>query len=325
MEMTTLGLTFEDVYKEVSNYLGLGLAPTGGNLALTKKYVNDGYRIFLMGTDPRTQRVFQWSFLAPAATLDVWAATSGACTDLTYDSGTGKTAITNTSATDTFYPSMVGHEITFAATGNSYTITDYVDATQVKVATDITATESSTDGYSVLANGTYSLPDDFAAVIDDFTYDAAGPLIKLQPRSPQFIRQLFAGGGSVSGPPQCYAIQPRAFEAVAGQRYEALVWPVSGSHYRLHYRYRVEPAELSADEDYPMGGPQHAQTILQAALMVAEQRHNDTVGPHTNAFEKLMAASIDLDAANKPANLSACEDGNPLAGLARRTNNVTYS
>jgi len=321
--MADLSLTFSDMYKEISNYLGLGLAPTGADLALVKKYANDGYRTFLMGMDPRTQRAYQWSFLAPAATLDVWADSSGTCTDLAYDGGTGKTTVTNTSATDAFYPSMVGHEITFATTGNSYAITDYVDAAKVKVAADITATESSTDGYSVAANGAYSLPADFAAVIDDFAYGTSGPLIKLRPRSPQFIRELLAGGGAVSGPPQCYAVQPRLFEPATGQRYEALVWPVSGGHYCLHYRYRVEPAGLSGDDDFPVGGPQHAQTILQAALMVAEQRHNDTVGPHAEAFAKLMAASVDLDAANKPRNLGDVA-GEPAAS-GRRANPVTYA
>jgi hypothetical protein len=264
--MTTLGLTFADLYKEVSNYLGLGLTPTGGDLTLAKKYANDGYRLFLMGVDPRSARAYQWSFLAPAASLSL---SPGA--------------------------------------------------------------------------DTFALPDDFAAILDDPAYasDSDARAVGasaggLSPRSAAYIRQLDAGGatspasgeGASPGAPRYYAILPRAFTPAQGQRYDLLVWPAPAASCTLRYRYRREPAALAGDADYPLGGPQHAMTLLQAGLAVAEQRHNDARGIHTDQFERLMAFSIDLDSANKPHNLGDSGGGPTAGGTAaaagRGMNPVTY-
>ncbi len=243
--MADLTLTFSDLYKEVSNFLGLGLSPTGDNLTLAKKYANDGYRLFLMGMDPRSGRAYAWTFLSPERSLTLAA---GA------------------------------------------------------------------------ADGRYALPDDFAAILDDPTLSAetsgARPG-RLAPRSAAYIRQLQASRAP-GGPPRYYAVVPRALEAAVGQRYDLLVWPTPAASCEARLRYRVQPAAMSADTDRPLGGPPHALTILEAALAVAEQRHNDTRGIHTEQFERLMAFSIDLDAANQPRALGDVGGGAPEAFDRRR-------
>jgi len=70
---TDLQLSFEDIYVEISDYLGWSRTPAGQRLATVRRYANDGYRVFLMGADPRTGEAHEWSFLAPAASLDVAA------------------------------------------------------------------------------------------------------------------------------------------------------------------------------------------------------------------------------------------------------------
>jgi len=249
--MADLTLTFLDLYKEVSNFLGLGLSPAGDSLALAKKCANDGYRLFLMGMDPRSGRAYAWTFLSPE------------------------------------------HSLTLSAGA---------------------------------ADGHYALPADFAAILDDPTLPSestghgARPS-RLAPRSAAYIRQLHAGGAP-GGPPRYYAVMPQAFDAAVGQRYDLLVWPTPAAGCSLRFRYRVEPAALAADADRPLGGPQHALTILEAALAVAEQRHNDTRGIHTEQFERLMAFSIDLDAANQPRALGDVGGGAPEA--FERRGIVTY-
>jgi hypothetical protein len=323
--MTDLSLTFADLYKEVSNFLGLGLSPSGDKLALAKKYANDGYRLFLMGVDPRSQRAYQWSFLAPAASLDLWAsvaADEGVTVTGVYASGT--TTLTATGGAP-FHPSMVGRTIAITGMG-SFPISGYTSAGVIAVKGNAACTSKT---FSIAADGSYGLPAGFAAIIDDpcpagaaqgFAGSGAAPLAggALRPRSAAYIRQLYAGGGIQTGTPQYYAVVPRAFAASEGQRYDMLVWPAPVASITVCYRYRVEPDALSADGDLPLGGPQHALTILQAALAVAEQRHNDARGIHTEQFERLMAFSIDLDAANKPHNLGDSGGGPPPDVLGRR-------
>jgi hypothetical protein len=336
--MTNLGLTFSDLYKEVSNFLGLGLSPAGDNLELAKKYARDGYRLFLMGIDPRSGRAYQWSFLAPAASLDLWpgvgadagATVTGVC-------ASGVTTLTAALAAPPaasppvgpFYPSMVGRTIQVTDVG-SFTISDCVSAGVIQVQGDAACTANAIT-FAVVADGTYGLPDGFAAIIDDpalapapnsaVGFAGAG---RIAPRSAAYLRQIYAGGSTapVTGAPRYYAIVPRAFSPADGQRYDMLVWPTPGTHCQVAYRYRLEPGAMSADGDLPLGGPQHALTVLQAALAVAEQRHNDQRGIHTEQFERLMAFSIDLDAANKPHNLG--DSGGGTEAVWRTRNSVTY-
>jgi len=324
--MTTLGLTFADLYKEVSNFLGLGLSPAEADLDLAKKYANDGYRLFLMGVDPRTQRAYPWSFLAPAASLDLWpavAAVAGVTVTGTHASGT--TTLTRSGGTP-FYPSMVGRTISITGVG-AFVISGYTSASVIAVRGNAACTGKT---FSIAAGGTYGLSADFAAVVDDPAYEAADTAAamatggRLAPRSAAYVRQLLAGCGTgVTPVPRYYAVLPRAFAAAEGQRYDLLVWPVPAALHTVQFRYRVEPAALSGDGDYPLGGPQHASTILEAALAVAEQRHNDARGIHTEQFERLMAFSIDLDAAGRPHTLG--DSGGGDAGTAGgRRGVVTY-
>jgi len=62
----TLQLTFADLRREVCNYLGAGDYPSPAQLAAAGRLVNEGYRRFLLGLDPRTQRAYAWSFLDTA-------------------------------------------------------------------------------------------------------------------------------------------------------------------------------------------------------------------------------------------------------------------
>lgn len=74
MAESTLSMTFADLYQEVSDSLGTGLAPTGDALTRVKKRVNDGYRRFLSGAMPN-QQPHVWSFLKTTATLILVAGT----------------------------------------------------------------------------------------------------------------------------------------------------------------------------------------------------------------------------------------------------------
>jgi len=70
--MSNMRLTFEDVYNKVSEFLGLGSAPTDSDvLTSVKDLTYRGYRRFLFPIDPETKLPYHWSFLRKTATLKV--------------------------------------------------------------------------------------------------------------------------------------------------------------------------------------------------------------------------------------------------------------
>ena len=67
--MARLTLTYSDLYKKVSEFLGLGSSPTGTNLTKVKDIVARGYRQFLYPIDIRTDELHEWSFLKQFHTI----------------------------------------------------------------------------------------------------------------------------------------------------------------------------------------------------------------------------------------------------------------
>lgn len=319
---TSLELTFEDLYTEVADYLGYGRNPSGARLTEARRYANEGYLRFLLGADPRTDlppggRAYDWSFLAPAATITFWAAATGTVSGTP---GYGAGASTVTATESKFYASMVGHAFTFDSSGNEYTITAYTSATQVSVSGDASG-EASGDTFTIAADGTYSLPNDFGAILDDFACDRSSASARVVHRPVAWIRWRAAGSGASSGIPEAYAIQPRVFDEGVGQRHEVLVDPIPGADYTMHYRYRINPDRMDAADDRPFGGPLHAQALLECVLAVAEERKNDGQTDHQDRARQLLAVAIDLDSRNKPRNLGSTDDAGPASG---RRGTVSY-
>lgn len=97
--MASLILTFEDTYKRVSDFLGLGTSPTGTNLTKVKDITYRAYRKFLFPFNPATGQIYVWSFLRKTGTLitaaDKWQYTLpedfvGLVSGFKYDAGENK-------------------------------------------------------------------------------------------------------------------------------------------------------------------------------------------------------------------------------------------
>jgi len=319
----TLSLTFSDIYAEVGEFMGYGRAATG-KTAEVKRHGNAGYRRFLAGMDPRMNSAYDWSFLSPHDTIELWGDTTGdtpAGLTGTTD-GAGNSATTVGMSAATFFDSMVGHRLAFA--GGSYEIISYASGKTVTVLGDAT-TVGSSSGCSVTANGVYGLPDDFAYMMDDPAYETDETPGTLANRSVSWIRHQRSGEGTVTGPPNAYAVAPRAFTTRTGQRHDLLVWPVPASNRTMRYRYRVNPDALSGDDDYPYGGAMHADTIFKCAKAAAEEHMEDKRPFWQDKAKEAMAASIDMDARNKPSNLGAMTDNSDdLSPMYDRRGDVSY-
>jgi hypothetical protein len=66
--MASLVLQFDDVYKRVSDFLGLGTSPTGTNLTKVKDITYRAYRKFLVPLTANGQ-IYVWSFLRKPGTI----------------------------------------------------------------------------------------------------------------------------------------------------------------------------------------------------------------------------------------------------------------
>lgn len=68
--MAYLVNTFENIYKDVSRFMGLGSSPAGDDLTLVKDITYRGYIKFLTAVHPRTGQLYRWSFLKKSAVLN---------------------------------------------------------------------------------------------------------------------------------------------------------------------------------------------------------------------------------------------------------------
>ena len=109
------------------------------------------------------------------------------------------------------------------------------------------------------------------------------------------LRQLYATK-PLSGTPRYAAVRPKARTGGGSrQRHEVLFYPTPNQTLTLEYRYSLSPVALSKENEYPHGGTQHAETILQSCLAVAEERKEKARGTAYAKWMERLQASIELD------------------------------
>jgi len=113
--------------------------------------------------------------------------------------------------------------------------------------------------------------------------------------TPEQIHRLRLGSSSDSGVPQWAAVEPKAFVAATGTRWQMVFWPTPDASYTARYRYNVNPDAVASGE-YPIGGAQHAATIRAACRAKAEQlRSGGARGHYYLEFVDCLRASISQD------------------------------
>jgi hypothetical protein len=119
------------------------------------------------------------------------------------------------------------------------------------------------------------------------------------------IRKKRQDAPDTTGTPQIACIRPTLATAPThGQRWDLCVWPTPDAEYTVVYRYFVLADALSEEQPYPLGGQEHAETILTSCLAVAEERRDNVQGgPQMQAFATMLANSMAADRKRKPSNL----------------------
>lgn len=159
-----------------------------------------------------------------------------------------------------------------------------------------------------LASGsrTVEMPDDFGGLEEQVVVaDVSGRRsCALFLTSVSHVRQMETRHPDTSGLPSLCALEPlKDMPPNEGQRHVLRFWPKADQNYQVLVQYYVNPDFLSGTAPYAYGGPQHAQTLLEACLSEAELLLDDTAGVHAAEFQRLLTVSMDIDRRNKPMNL----------------------
>lgn len=310
-------LVFTDFQRRVAQILGYDRTPgnwSSNQTAEVNDIIQSGYRQFLYPFVPG-RGVYEWSFLRPTQTLVAWADTTGTTSGApVYDAAAYSTV---TATTSIFHPTMIGSDFTFDTSGTDYEIYSYTSGTVIKVVGDASG-EASGDTCTITATGNLAMPDDFGGTLDHLWFDSDNSYNPLVCRSEGEILNLRSGGAG-NGVPQMFAVRPKTTDGTVGQRFEMLVWPTPSTDYTLYYKYLTLRNELDGTYDYPLGGAQHAETVLLAILSEAEVFRDEAEGVYTQRFRRQLAASIAYDKEfGKATSLGYVGDNSDFIGTGNR-------
>ncbi|MHC4176282.1 MAG: hypothetical protein ACYSWU_02180 [Planctomycetota bacterium] len=288
MSESSLALTYDNLMAATAERAGYGYrANVAAGLSANEEtevdlYVKEGYREFLLA--------YEWSFTRPVTTSVLWATETGTVTG----QGVYSSPSTTITASGTFFPTMVGHSFVFGTSGTSYTIDGYTSATVITVTGNASA-ETADDSFTITANGSYRLPDDFGGLIGDVFFEANdGRYIPLDNTGEAELIAMQQASTSTGRPTIC-ATSTVAATGTVGTRWNLLAWRYVDSDYTVRYQYQVLPDAL-ATTNYPYGGARHADTIKYACYAAMERSKFQLAnGPNEKQYAKLLRMSIKAD------------------------------
>ena len=292
-----------------------------------------GLRSFYFPT-PANGRSHVWSFLEKTDTLntvpDYGTVTGTVVDESLYPSGLP--AISRwyfNATTEIFDESMVGLPITLESEAYSGvqafagTIAAVISKTRIKLSDarhECSESDLATFSFPVFG-GNYALPDDFGGLIGDMTYDYNNAIHTVTVTGEGEIRRLRQFNNR-RGAAEYVASRPLLSDGTGIQKHELLVFPTPEILKTLIYKYRCLPQKLSPGQ-VPLGGMQHAETILAACEAAA----GEIVGkPEYQAkFAERLATSVAIDReAMAPEFLGSMNVRTDTASLHTRSGLVTY-
>lgn len=146
----------------------------------------------------------------------------------------------------------------------------------------------------VAAESEYNLPEDFANFIGEPTTARGNGTGRLSIAQESHLRQLINSDGS-TGAPRYVAKRHISGKGKVKSQSKLIVYPVPTSAETITVQYGVMPPRLSNDDPWPLGGPEHAQTILACCHAVMEERGGGEGGVFRAKMSEALASSISID------------------------------
>ena len=278
----TMTIGYDDLCVAVGHYLGWGRdqdAYSDDRQTRIDRHIRSGLLRFYNVPN------YTWGFLQPENTISTVA--PYATGTVTISSG----AVTLSGGT---WPSWAAGAI-LNIEGAYYNVTTRTDDTDI-IIDDSSVDADAGTSYS-LARYAFDLPSDFSHFDGDLEYrdigDALYGPVKL--RTAALVRRRLALCSEFSYP-SIVAMRAKEFDDTVGQRYEAIFDPPPDAAYTFWYSYRVTPSMISTDNPYPLGGTEHAETIMAACIAAAERVDGPGPGgPENLEFDRLLAISLSID------------------------------
>jgi hypothetical protein len=290
--------------RSIGRYIGAGREPGSWDAASqidVADILTSGLRQFYTPPPlPGERSSWEWSFLTPQTTLSVVAP---------YETGTVAIAagVVTLSVAGTF-PSWAA-AADLEVDDGVYSVATRDGDNQVTL-DDTSVTVAAGETYS-LKKSAYDLPSGFGGFEGPVTYQPGSSVTypPIEEVSEAQVRGLLVENYAAA-PPEIVAVRPKTLDYTTGTRYEAIFYPTTDGDYTLYYRYRVDVSALSATNQYPPGGQDHAETILESCLAAAEKMLNDGQTYHQALFLQRLAASVSRDRQlSSPPYLGRLQDG----------------
>ena len=287
--MPDLSIKYLDIQKNVALMLGWNRTPSDTVGTWSANQMSD-FKLILSSGLRKFYSAHEWSFLYPRHTIT---------TSPAYSTGTVTIVAGNvTGAGGTAWSALDATDYWLVVNGTRYEIASKTNDTSMTI-TDTTLAASAGTKYS-MSRYKYTLPANFGGFVGPLTYapNQSDYYRPVELVSDHTIRRLYMTNVLDNATEIVKAaVTPQAFAPAVGQRWELHTWPSSTSTMHLTGTYRVVPDDLDSTTNiYPLGGAQHANTILYAVLSEAETRlWDNTTSAYVSRYHECLAASIEFD------------------------------
>ena len=286
--MADLAISYNDIQKNIALMLGWNRTPSDVPGTWSANQISD-FKLILRSGLRKFYAAHEWSFLYPRYTL----ATSPA-----YSTGTVTISGGDVAGSGTAWGSLDATDYWMIVNGSRYEIGSKTNDTSLTIL-DTTLPAAAGTTYT-MSRYKYTLPADFGGFVGPLTYapNQSDYYRPVELVSDQDIRELYMTNVLDNASEVVKAaVTPQAFTSTTGQRWELHTWPASTSVTHLTGKYRVVPDDLDVGTShYPLGGAQHANTILYAVLSEAETRLWDNASAaYLSRYRECLSASIRLD------------------------------
>lgn len=143
---------------------------------------------------------------------------------------------------------------------------------------------------------TYDLPDAYESIESEMTY-APGDSDYYPPIEERHDAEISRRqqDNDETGRPLYFSIRTVEFDPTVGSRRQLVLYPTPDDVYVLYAKMTLRTVPIDAVNQYPVGGEQISQLILEACLAAAERNYNDAEGIHTKRFQELLPLAIRAD------------------------------
>lgn len=293
-------LDFEDLYLDAGEEKYATRTLDGTQTADAKGVVNRAYNELCAAAD--------WVCLHPSATIDLWGTVTGTMTV------TGSGLIITDSTNKPFLATMIGH--TIVSTNGSYIINAFTSTSVVTVSS--TAAADTGEDFTITNDGNFTMPAGFAFMEGEPIFHAANSgLGNVRQATPAEIFTLRAG--STSGTyALLWAIKPHAFTTTAGQYWDLMVWPTPTSTQTVTLQYRINPAAMTADAEFPVGGNAFNMAVRAFAYREVERLKKQSNGPRERQAQAALQAALIEDHRERARGPIAITSGETRGGISSR-------